>query len=208
MTDSKRNIPSLKPQSESVLKQRRRLVQATAVGGGVATLAALVPFAGSLSPSERTKTAGAPIEVDISQLKEGEMMTVEWRGKPIWIIRRNESMINSIQMANDKVADAESKRSEQPTSCQNLTRSIRPDVMVMVGICTHLGCSPTANFKFGNDSGLGEDWPGGFICPCHGSIFDLAGRVFKSMPAPTNLEVPLHHFINENRLLIGSNATA
>lgn len=182
---------------------RRRLLVASSVAGGVAGIAAAIPFVASLAPSERAKSAGAPVEVDLSKLAPGEMMTVEWRGKPVWIIHRTPEMLESLTKIADKLADPDSKRPQQPPYARNTHRSIKPEYMVAIGICTHLGCSPTEKFKAGPDSGIAADWPGGFFCPCHGSMFDLAGRVFKNMPAPDNLEVPPHRYLADLRLLIG-----
>jgi len=182
---------------------RRRLLVATAAVGGVAGVAAAVPFLASLAPSERAKSAGAPVEVDISKLAPGQMMTVEWRGKPVWIINRTKEMLDSLKKAVPMVSDPESDRDQQPAYCKNETRSIKPEVMVVIGICTHLGCSPGEKFKEGAESGIAADWPGGFLCPCHGSTFDLAGRVFKNKPAPTNLEVPPHMYLSDARIVIG-----
>lgn len=182
---------------------RRRLLVATAAAGGVATVAAAVPFVTSLSPSERAKAAGAPVEADIGRLGPGQMMTVEWRGQPVWIIRRTPEMIATLKKTNDLVADPQSKREMQPDYAKNETRSIKPDLLVVVGICTHLGCSPTEKFKTGGESGIDANWPGGFLCPCHGSTFDLAGRVYKAKPAPDNLKVPPHQYLSDTRILIG-----
>jgi ubiquinol-cytochrome c reductase iron-sulfur subunit len=182
---------------------RRRLVIATAAVGGAGAVAALVPFLSSMLPSERAKAAGAPVEVDIGNLESGQMMTVEWRGKPVWIINRTKDMLATLASLADTVADPKSSKTMQPEYCKNDTRSIKPEIMVAVGICTHLGCSPSSKFKKGSEEGMGGDWLGGFLCPCHGSKFDFAGRVFKSMPAPDNLEVPPHTYLTETRILIG-----
>lgn len=182
---------------------RRRLLVATSVAGGAAGIAVAVPFVSSLAPSERAKSAGAPVEVDISRLAPGEMMTVEWRGKPVWIIHRSQEMLAELAKLADKLADPESARNMQPGYARNPLRSIKPEYLVAVGICTHLGCSPTAKFTSGPDSGVAADWPGGFFCPCHGSLFDLAGRVYKGMPAPDNLEIPPHYYITASRIMIG-----
>ena len=183
---------------------RRRLVVATAAVGGAGAVAALVPFVSSLLPSERAKAAGAPVEVDFSKLEPGQMMTVEWRGKPVWIINRTKEMLDTLPKLADAVADPKSeKASQQPTYAQNDTRSIKPAIMVVVGICTHLGCSPGQKFKAGTEEGMPAGWLGGFLCPCHGSTFDFAGRVFKSKPAPSNLEVPPHVYLADTRILIG-----
>ena len=182
---------------------RRRLIVATATVGGVAGVAAAVPFLASFAPSERAKAAGAPVEVDISKLAAGQMMTVEWRGKPVWIIRRTKEMLDEIAKIDDRLVDPKSERQQQPDYARNEYRSIKPEYLVVIGICTHLGCSPTDKFKTGADSGVEADWPGGFLCPCHGSKFDLAGRVFKNVPAPTNLEIPPHKYLSDARIVIG-----
>lgn len=182
---------------------RRRLIVATAAVGGVGAIAGAVPFVASMLPSERAKAAGAPVEVDIGSLAPGQMMTVEWRGKPVWIVNRTAEMLETLGKLNDAVVDPKSKVEQQPASCQNETRSIKPNLLVVIGICTHLGCSPTAKFRKGADEGMTADWLGGFLCPCHGSTFDFAGRVFKNKPAPTNLEVPPYYYMAESRILIG-----
>ena len=182
---------------------RRRLVVATAAVGGVGAVAALVPFVSSMLPSERAKAAGAPVEADISKLEPGQMMTVEWRGKPVWIINRTPEMLGTLPKLDDQVADPKSEKKMQPDYAKNENRSIKPEIMVMVGICTHLGCSPSSKFKKGSEEGMSGDWLGGFLCPCHGSTFDFAGRVFKAKPAPDNLEVPPHYYIADGRILIG-----
>lgn len=182
---------------------RRRLLVATAAAGGAAGVVAAVPFVASWMPSERAKAAGAPVEADIGKLAPGEMMTVEWRGKPVWIIRRTREMLDGLPKIDDKLVDPKSEKKMQPDYCKNEYRSIKPEYMVAVGICTHLGCSPTDKFKTGVDSGIDADWPGGFLCPCHGSTFDLAGRVYKNKPAPDNLEVPPYKYLSDTRILIG-----
>ncbi len=187
---------------------RRNLVIASAAVGGVATVATAVPFLASMSPSERAKAAGAPVEADIGKLAPGEMMRVEWRGKPVWIIHRTKEMLESLEKVAEKVSDAVSRRPQQPEYARNPYRSIKPEYLVVVGICTHLGCSPTDKFKTGAESGIAADWPGGFLCPCHGSLFDLAGRVYKNMPAPDNLEVPPHYYLSDTRILIGEDKKA
>mgnify|MGYP003477653044 FL=1 len=182
---------------------RRRLIVATAAVGGAGAVAALVPFVSSLLPSERAKAAGAPVEVDIGKLEAGQMMTVEWRGKPVWIINRTPEMLGTLPKLDGSVADPKSEVDMQPAYAQNETRSIKKEFMVVVGICTHLGCSPSSKFKAGAEEGMPADWLGGFLCPCHGSTFDFAGRVFKSKPAPTNLEVPPHVYLSDTRIVIG-----
>jgi len=182
---------------------RRQLLAATAVAGGAAGAGVAIPFVASFLPSERAKAAGAPVEVDISSLQPGEMMTVEWRGKPVWIVRRTKEMLDSLKKSESLLADPGSVRADQPAYVKGGGRSIKDEYLVCVGICTHLGCSPSAKFKQGPESGVSEDWPGGFLCPCHGSRFDLAGRVFKSMPAPDNLPIPPHTYVSDTRLIIG-----
>ena len=193
---------------ETVDAGRRNLLVATAAVGGVAGVVAAIPFGMSMLPSERAKAAGAPVEVDISDLLPGQMKTVEWRGKPVWIINRTKEQLASLRKTDDKVSDPKSEKLMQPEYCQNETRSIKPDIMVAVGICTHLGCSPTEKFKTGAESGIAADWPGGFFCPCHGSTFDLAGRVYKNKPAPDNLEVPPHMYLGDAKIVIGEDKKA
>ena len=186
---------------------RRRLLVATAAVGGAAGIATAVPFVLSMSPSERAKSAGAPVEVDIGKLAPGQLMTVEWRGKPVWIIHRTPEMLESLKKTGDKVSDPQSKRKQSefdpPPGMDVESRALKPEYMVVVGICTHLGCSPTDKFKEGAESGIAGDWPGGFLCPCHGSTFDLAGRVYKNKPAPDNLPVPPYQYLSDSRILIG-----
>ena len=183
--------------------KRRRLVVATAAAGGLAGAVTLVPFVASMLPSERTKAAGGPIEVDISKLGPGDMMTVEWRSKPVWIINRSKEMLDSLKQTDDQVSDPNSDKPMQPAYCKNETRSIKPEIFVAIGVCTHLGCSPTEKLARGAESGIGPDWPGGFLCSCHGSTFDLAGRVYKNKPAPDNLEIPPYTFLTDSKLLVG-----
>ena len=187
---------------------RRQLLVATSAAGGVAAVATAVPFVASLTPSERAKAAGAPVEVDVGKLAPGEMMTVEWRGKPVWILRRTPEMLASLDKTADLVSDPESQKPQQPEYAKNKFRSIKPEYLVTVGICTHLGCSPSEKFKAGAESGMGPDWVGGFLCPCHGSQFDLAVRVYKSMPAPTNLEIPPHQYLADTTILVGDDGKA
>ncbi len=182
---------------------RRRLIIATAAVGGAGAVTALVPFLSSMLPSERAKAAGAPVEVDVSNLTPGQMITVEWRGKPVWVFNRSQEMLDSLPGLDEAVADPDSANKQQPEYCKNKTRSIKPNLLIAVGICTHLGCSPTSKFKKGAEEGMVADWPGGFLCPCHGSTFDFAGRVYKNKPAPTNLEVPPHTYLSDTRILIG-----
>lgn len=188
---------------------RRKLLVATCVAGGAATAAAAWPFLASMEPSERAKALGAPVEADISKLEPGQMMIVEWQGKPVWIVRRTPEMMATLKKEEGKLADPQSKRSDQPEYCENeaRARSDKPDVLVVVGICTHLGCSPTSKFAPGDPS-MGGDWPGGFLCPCHGSRFDLSGRVYANFPAPDNLPVPKYKYLSDAKLLIGDDSKA
>ena len=182
---------------------RRRLIVATAAVGGAGAVTAMVPCLSSMLPSERAKAAGAPVEVDIGTLAPGQLLTVEWRGKPVWIINRTPEMLETLAKLDGSVADPKSENKQQPDYCKNATRSIKPNLLVAIGICTHLGCSPSSKFKKGAEDGMPADWMGGFLCPCHGSTFDFAGRVFKSKPAPSNLEIPPHTYLSETRILIG-----
>ena len=181
---------------------RRNLIVATSAVAGAAGLGAAVPFAWSWWPSERAKAGGAPVEADISNLAPGEMQVVEWRGKPVWIVRRTKEMLEAVRKSDDKVTDPKSEVAAQPEYAKNENRSIKPEYLVLVGICSHLGCSPQSK---GADAKaeMGADWVGGFLCPCHGSKFDLAGRVYKGAPAPINLEVPPHTYLSDGKLLIG-----
>jgi ubiquinol-cytochrome c reductase iron-sulfur subunit len=169
-------------------------------------VAAAVPFVSTFQPSEKAKAAGAAVEVDISSLKPGEKITVEWRGKPVWILRRTPEMLQALAQHDAALADPESHKDQQPAYARNAHRSIQPEIFVAVGICTHLGCSPTQVPAGGARGNLGADWDGGFFCPCHGSTFDNAGRVYRNKPAPTNLEIPPHQFLSATRLLIGEDA--
>lgn len=184
--------------------KRRFLIAATGAAGGVAGAATAVPFVASMLPSERAKAAGAPVEADIGNLQPGEMMRVEWRGKPVWIVRRTPEMLEAIKQNDAKVADPKSERNKEltPEYALNEFRSIKPDYLVVVGICSHLGCSPVDKFKAQAEPFEG-DWKGGFYCPCHGSLFDLAGRVYKNKPAPDNLTVPPHTYLSDTKILIG-----
>jgi ubiquinol-cytochrome c reductase iron-sulfur subunit len=182
--------------------RRRFLTAATTVVGAVGTGYLLVPFISSMQPSAKARAAGAPVRADISKLEPGQMIRVKWRGKPVWLVRRTEKMLETLPALVDTLRDPESLESEQPPYAQNEFRSIKPEVLVTVGICTHLGCSPTYRPDAGA-ADLGADWEGGFFCPCHGSKFDLAGRVYKSVPAPTNLVIPPHRYLSETELMIG-----
>ena len=183
-------------------KTRRNLIIATSAVGGAASLGVAVPFAWSMWPSERAKAAGGPVEADISALAPGELMIVEWRSKPVWVMRRTKEMLEDLKKVDGKVTDPTSSVPEQPDYAKNEYRSIKPEVLVLVGICTHLGCSPKP--KSAEDKAeMGAEWGGGFYCPCHGSKFDLAGRVYKGSPAPKNLEVPKYTFLSDTKILIG-----
>jgi len=184
--------------------KRRFLTNATTVVGGIGAIAVAIPFISSLSPSARAEAAGAPVTLDISKLEVGQMITIEWRGKPVWVLRRTDETLSTLPTLVDRLRDPDSDNpDQQPDYCKNPGRSIRDDILVLVGICTHLGCSPTHRPELAPDD-LGEDWKGGFFCPCHGSKFDLAGRVYSGLPAPSNLVVPPHHFVGKNQLLIGA----
>jgi len=182
---------------------RRRWVAAASITGGAGVVTASVPFVASLAPSERARALGAPVEIDVSPIHPGELVTIEWRGKPVGILRRTREMLAVLREHDDLLADPRSTRHEQqPAYARNEFRSVKPDFAVLVAICTHLGCVPTFRPERGA-ADLGADWPGGFYCPCHGSKFDLAGRVFKNVPAPSNLEVPPHRFRTDLTVLIG-----
>ena len=181
---------------------RRLWLTATSVTGGVGLVAMAVPFVASLEPSERARALGGPVEVQLQAIQPGELRTVEWRGKPVFVLRRSQEMIDALTHHDDLLADPRSRRTNEPDYARNEARSPRPEFAVLVAVCTHLGCIPTFRPEPGSPD-LGVSWPGGFYCPCHGSKFDLAGRVFKNVPAPTNLEVPPHHFASDATLLIG-----
>lgn len=183
--------------------RRHFLTVATAVTAGAGAAATAVPFVKSFKPSARAQALGAPVERDVSKLEPGAMVKVEWRGRAIFIVRRTDTMLQSLGADIDQLADPNSEEAEQqPDYATNQYRSIRPEYLVVEGVCTHLGCAPTARFEMGA-ADLGADWPGGFLCACHGSKFDLAGRVFKSVPAPRNLKVPPHRYVNDTTILIG-----
>ena len=194
----------------SVDNSRRTWLITSAAMGGVGAAAVAVPFVSSFQPSERAKAAGAAVEVDISTLQPGEKRVVEWRGKPVWIMRRSPEQLAALEKVEPQLADPTSERKAYPTPeyAKNRHRSIKPEVFVGVGICTHLGCSPGDKFTPGPQPSLPDDWAGGFLCPCHGSTFDLAGRVFKNKPAPDNLEVPPYMFLSDTKLLIGEDKKA
>ena len=183
--------------------RRRLLLAATTIVGGVGAVYVATPFILSMDPSAKAKAAGAPVDVDVSKLRPGQMMTVEWRGKPVWVLRRTRSMLDTMKDRESELRDPGSEElSQQPQYAKNSHRSINPEYMVMVGICTHLGCAPTYRPEMA-PADLGQDWKGGFFCPCHGSIYDLAGRVFAGVPAPSNLVVPPYHFVTGTHLLVG-----
>ncbi len=182
--------------------KRRFLIAATTVVGSVGAVYTAVPFLASWMPSERVKAAGAPVEADISKLEQGQMVRVQWRGKPVWILKRNEEMLTALPGLDDRLRDPASIDPQQPEYAQNDTRSIKPEILIAVGICTHLGCSPSF-VPEALPQPYDPDWKGGFFCPCHGSKFDLAGRVYKSVPAPLNLEIPPHRYVSETLVLIG-----
>ena len=192
-------------QNEVDRSKRRFLIAATTAVGGVAAVGVAVPFLASMLPSQRAKAAGAPVEVDISKVEPGMILSVEWRGKPVWIVNRTKEMLDLMSKIDDKLTDPKCEVPQQPAYCKNATRSIKPNILVAVGICTHLGCSPTFRKDVGA-ADLGADWPGGFFCPCHGSRFDLAGRVFKGVPAPINLEIPPHMYLSDSRILVGNDS--
>ncbi len=193
---------------DGVSKTRRRvLVAATSVVGAVGAGYALVPFVGAMNPSAKARAAGAPVRADIGKLEPGALLRVEWRGKPIWVVRRTEEMLEALPTLDSELVDPQSQTSIQPEYCENPARAIKPKYFVAIGICTHLGCSPTYRPEMAPED-LGERWKGGFFCPCHGSRFDLAGRVYKGVPAPTNLVIPQHSYLNDTTILIGEDEGA
>lgn len=190
---------------------KRTWIIASTCTGIVGAAATAVPFVSTFQPSERAKAAGAAVEVDISAIKPGEKITVEWRGKPVWIVRRTPEQLATLNTLNGQLADPDSKRKQDeftPAYARNEGRSIKPEFLVAVGICTHLGCSPSDKFQLGAQASLPDDWKGGFLCPCHGSTFDMAGRVYKNKPAPDNLEIPPHMYLSDSKLLIGEDTQA
>ena len=189
---------------EGMNPRRRRLLTITSGLGVIGTVFAATPFVLSMMPSARAKAAGAPVEVDISKIEPGQLLTVEWRGKPVWIMRRTPAMLKVLEANDSLLADPKSAVvDQQPPYARNVARSLKPELLVLVGICTHLGCSPAQRLEAGAVEGMGDEWPGGFFCPCHGSKFDLAGRVYKNVPAPTNLVVPPYSYMSDTRLIIG-----
>jgi ubiquinol-cytochrome c reductase iron-sulfur subunit len=193
-------------ENEKVDKTRRNLVVATSVVGGAASVGVAVPFVASMWPSERARAAGAPVEVDLTRIAPGELGVIEWRGKPVWILRRTKEMLESLKAVEPRLSDPQSKASDQPKYAENEFRSKNPELLVLIGVCTHLGCSPQEKPAEAKAE-MGADWPGGFYCPCHGSKFDLAGRVFKGSPAPLNLVVPPYTMVSDAKLVIGEDET-
>jgi len=199
------------PESDTAIPPypaRRVWLTAACAAGGAGIVATSVPFVVSMAPSERARALGAPVEIDVEPIKPGELRTVEWRGKPVWVLRRSTDMLATLRSHDDLLSDPQSgRRGQQPDYARNDLRSVKPDISVLVAICTHLGCIPTFRPEPGA-ADIGASWPGGFYCPCHGSKFDFAGRVFKNVPAPSNLEVPPHHYTGESTLLIGEGPRA
>jgi len=197
--------------TEAAVDQGRRTwIAITCGAGAIGGVATAVPFVSSFAPSERARAAGAPVQVDIGAIKPGEKLTVEWRGKPVWIVRRTKEQVDALPKHDPELADPLSERKAFPIPkyAKNEWRSIKPEYFVGIGICSHLGCSPSDKFTPGPQPSLPEDWAGGFLCPCHGSTFDLAGRVYKNKPAPDNLEVPPHMYLSDTVLVIGEDKTA
>ena len=190
---------------QEVNSRRRFLLAATSIAGGIASIGVATPFVMSMMPSERAKAAGAPVEVDITKLEPGMLLLVEWRGKVVWVLNRTPEMLATLKKVDAELADPKSEKPQQPAYAKNDTRSIKPQYLVVEGVCTHLGCSPVFRKDIA-PADLGADWLGGFFCPCHGSKFDLAGRVYKHVPAPTNLVVPPHVYLSDTSLLIGSDS--
>lgn len=187
--------------------RRRFLTTAATVVGGAGAAAGAVPFIASMAPSAKARAIGAPVEVEIGDLKPGERKITQWQGKPIWILRRSESTLERLQNPGPRIKDPRSEEEQQPEYAENMHRSIKPEYLIVIGLCTHLGCSPSyVTADEGDQHDLGADWKGGFFCPCHGSIFDLSGRVYKNFPAPSNLIVPPHKYLSDNRVLIGDDS--
>ena len=192
---------------KSDLNRRHFLTVATSVTGAVGVGLVAVPFVASWLPSARARALGAPVEVDISKLDDGAMVRVQWRGRPVWVVRRTREMLDRMENSGIELRDPDSLESIQPDFALNDFRSLKPEILVVVGVCTHLGCSPIARFDVA-PSDLGSDWVGGFFCPCHGSKFDLSGRVFPHMPAPTNLTIPPYRFVGDNLIIVGEETGA
>lgn len=198
-------------EKQQIDSSKRTWLIASSCVGAVGAVATAVPFVSTFQPSERAKAAGAAVEVDLTDLKPGEKITVEWRGKPVWVVRRTPEQLAALSKLTNQLADPESKRNPKeltPEYARNEARSIKPEYFVAVGICTHLGCSPSDKFQPGPQPSLPNDWEGGFFCPCHGSTFDMAGRVYKNKPAPDNLEIPPHMYLSDSKLLIGEDKKA
>jgi len=211
MTDPRSSALQGAPDDQQIDNGKRTWIIASTCAGVVGAGAAAVPFVASFQPSERARAAGAAVEADIGGLKPGEKMTVEWRGKPVWIVRRTPEQLAELPKVDKELADPESKRTNfatTPEYARNDWRSIKKEYLVVVGICSHLGCSPSDKFVQGAQPSLPDDWKGGFLCPCHGSTFDMSGRVFKDKPAPDNLEVPPYMYLSDTRLIIGEDKKA
>jgi len=194
--------------AQGVNKNRRRvLIAATSVVGAVGAAYVAVPFIASMNPSAKARAAGAPVEADIGKLEPGALLRVKWRGKPVWVVNRTEKMLASLAELEPTLVDPDSDASSQPGYCKNKHRSIKEQYLVVIGICTHLGCSPTYRPDVAPED-LGPEWKGGFFCPCHGSRFDLAGRVYKGVPAPTNLVIPKHVYVSDSIILVGEDGGA
>jgi ubiquinol-cytochrome c reductase iron-sulfur subunit len=196
--------------SDEINESRRHfLTLATVVAGAVGTVMAAVPFVSSMEPSARAKALGEPVDVDISKIEPGAQVKVKWRGKPVWVVQRSQAAVAALPKVDGRLRDPKSLELQQPLYCKNEHRSIRPELFVVVGVCTHLGCSPTYKPQANDpDPQLGGDWPGGFFCPCHGSKYDLAGRVFKGVPAPLNLQVPPYKFVSDALIRVGEDERA
>jgi len=210
MADQTQSPASFQTPAVMDASRRNALVTTSAVGA-VGAAACAIPFVSTFQPSERAKAAGAPVETDIAGMLPGELRRVEWRGNPVWIVRRTPEMIESLKRTESQVLDPQSLRTYQfpmPEAARNQARALRPEFLVVVGICSHLGCSPSERFQAGPQPSLPDDWAGGFICPCHGSTFDMAGRVFRNKPANANLDVPPHTYLSDTRLLIGEDKKA
>jgi ubiquinol-cytochrome c reductase iron-sulfur subunit len=210
MADQSSSSVSFTPPS-SLDPSRRNALLATGTAGALGGAACLIPFVSTFQPSERAKAAGAPVEADITGMAPGELRRVEWRGNPVWIVRRTPEMLEGLKKTESQLLDPTSEKSYQiptPAYAKNQVRSIKPEYLVVVGICSHLGCSPSDKFQPGAQPSLPDDWQGGFLCPCHGSTFDMAGRVFKNKPANANLDVPPHTYLSDTRLLIGEDKKA
>ncbi|MBK6981776.1 MAG: ubiquinol-cytochrome c reductase iron-sulfur subunit [Betaproteobacteria bacterium] len=189
---------------DQVDEMKRRLhIVATSAAGAVAAGGVAVPFLGSWFPSARALAAGGPVEIDVAKIEPGQQITVEWRGKPVWILRRTPEMLAQLEKNDGMLADPRSTSAKQPDYVKGAARSIKPELFVAVGVCTHLGCTPTLKKEIGAASDMGTDWPGGYYCPCHNSRFDLSARVFKGAPAPTNLEIPPHRYLSDARIVVG-----